>query len=103
MNTIKIHCPKEWQKAADYSRDNYDETFSKVMLRMMNFACQESVACVHIYKDHWNEYCFTFYIEREDGTCYLNGGIIFHGFPGSGYNTNGSVMIEPQYGWHTHT
>ena len=45
---------------------------------------------------------FTFHEHRSDGRTGICGGIIFHGLPGH-YQENGSVMLEPSYGWQIHT
>lgn len=53
-----------------------------------------------IYNKPWNEFVFCQYINGKQG---LVGGIIFHGWPETGYQTNGSVQIDPHFGWSTHT
>ena len=45
---------------------------------------------------------FTFW-ETINGKTGLVGGIVFHGWPESGYQSNNSVQLTPQYGWATHT
>ena len=45
---------------------------------------------------------FTFW-ETINGKTGLVGGIVFHGWPESGYQTNNSVQLTPQYGWAIHT
>lgn len=52
------------------------------------------------YNPGYNE--FTFW-ETINGRVGLVGGIVFHGWPESGYQTNNSVQLTPQYGWATHT
>lgn len=52
------------------------------------------------YDRRYNEFGF---VEIINGTVRLRGGIIFHGWPETGYQTNNSVQIEPRYGWSTHT
>lgn len=52
------------------------------------------------YNSAWNEFTFCEYTNGKPG---LVGGIIFHGWPETGYKTNGSVQIDPQYGWSSHT
>lgn len=48
--------------------------------------------------------CFRFSeVYADDEKRGISGGIVFHGYPDEGYKVNGSVQIEPQYGWHTHT
>lgn len=39
-------------------------------------------------------------MDRKAG---LVGGLIFHGAPADGYKENGSVLLNPCYGWSSHT
>ena len=48
------------------------------------------------------EKSFSFYEEYRDGRIGICGGIIFHGTPGN-YVENGSVQLQPTYGWQIHT
>lgn len=50
------------------------------------------------------KYCqeFTF-CEYTNGKVGLVGGIVFHGWPETGYKENGSVQLDPHYGWSIHT
>jgi len=52
------------------------------------------------YNPGYNEFGFCQYTNGKPG---LVGGIIFHGWPESGYQSNGSVQIESRYGWASHT
>lgn len=52
------------------------------------------------YNEKYNEFSFGEYV---DGKCRLCGGIIFHGWPETGYQSNNSVQIDPRYGWSSHT
>lgn len=52
------------------------------------------------YFEHWKKFDFCEYV---NGSPSLSGGIIFHGWPETGYETNGSVQIDPHYGWSSHT
>lgn len=52
------------------------------------------------YHSSYNEFGFCEYL---NGTPRINGGIVFHGWPETGYKTNGSVQISPSYGWSKHT
>lgn len=42
-------------------------------------------------------------IEHYDGEDHMVRHIIFHGWPETGYQQNGSVQIDPRYGWASHT
>lgn len=48
----------------------------------------------------WNEFTFCEYVNDEEG---LEGHIVFHGWPETGYQTNGAIQIDPRYGWSSHT
>lgn len=48
----------------------------------------------------WNEFTFCEYINHKER---LGGHIVFHGWPETGYQENGSVQLDPRYGWSTHT
>lgn len=52
------------------------------------------------YHNRWNEFNFCKYV---NGQAILFGRIVFHGWPETGYETNGSVQIDPHYGWSSHT
>lgn len=39
---------------------------------------------------------------RNDG-CGVRGAVVYHGSEGEGYSQNGSVQIEPNFGWASHT
>ena len=52
------------------------------------------------YNPGYNEFTFCEYTNGKQG---LVGGIIFHGWPETGYMVNGSYQIEPTYGWSSHT
>lgn len=52
----------------------------------------------------WNTSNRQFYFhEVINGEAQLCGGIVFHGWPETGYQTNNSVQLTPQYGWAMHT
>ncbi len=52
------------------------------------------------YSPHWNEFTFS---EHTNGEVGLVGGIIFHGWPETGYKQNFAVQLTPSYGWAKHT
>lgn len=52
------------------------------------------------YSERYNEFSFCELVNDQQKLC---GGIVFHGWPETGYQTNGSVQIQPQYGWSLHT
>ena len=52
------------------------------------------------YNESSNEFSFCEYV---NGKARLRGGIVFHGWSETGYKTNNSIQLEPEYGWHLHT
>lgn len=52
------------------------------------------------YHKRWNEFTFCEYINGKER---LAGHIVFHGWPETGYQTNGAVQLDPCYGWSSHT
>jgi len=52
------------------------------------------------YNEYRNEFSFCEFVNGESK---LYGCIIFHGWPETGYQTNNSVQLTPQYGWSSHT
>lgn len=52
------------------------------------------------YNPGYNEFTFCEYWNGKQG---LVGGIIFHGWPETGYQENYAVQLTPSYGWSRHT
>lgn len=52
------------------------------------------------YREWDNEFVW---IEHYNGEDKIIGHIVFHGWPETGYMTNGSIQIDPRYGWGSHT
>lgn len=52
------------------------------------------------YSPYYNEFIFS---EYTNGEVELVGGLIFHGWPETGYKENYSVQLTPSYGWSKHT
>lgn len=52
------------------------------------------------YNPYYNEFIFCQYTNGEQG---IVGGIVFHGWPETGYQENFSVQLTPSYGWSSHT
>lgn len=82
-------------------RNHGDDSLMNCLKRLKN---HRQVAKNHQYRIHYdeqyNEFSFGEYV---NGVCRLCGVIKFHGWPESGYQTNGSVQLEPRYGWASHT
>lgn len=99
---FEIMCKERFKGAMELSREHRDQTFSNCMMRLLSYLTWNNADKVQLAGD-WDEHCFNFAVLRADGSIMLNGGVIFHGFPESGYKQNGSVQIDPSYGWHIHT
>lgn len=99
---FEIMCKERFKEAMKLSREHYDKTFGNCMMRLLSYLTWDNAAVVRLRRD-WDDYCFQFVVMDENGNVLLNGGVIFHGFPESGYKQNGSVQLEPSYGWQIHT
>ena len=99
---FEILCKERFKEAMELSREHRDQTFSNCMMRLLSYLTWNNADKVRLTRD-WDEHCFNFAVLRADGSVMLNGGVIFHGFPESGYKQNGSVQIDPSYGWQIHT
>lgn len=95
------------QEVLEYAKSKNDESLQKCLDRLVGVEKVQNVE-TYIFPD-WAEKSFGFvrYItgakigDRDNFRG--NGGIIFHGHPDSGYAVNGSVQMEPGYGWQIHT
>lgn len=82
-------------------RSHNDDSLLKCMKRFHNYRQQAKDHKVSIwYNERYNGFSFAVMV---NGECQMNGGIIFHGWPESGYQQNNSVQLSPQYGWASHT
>lgn len=109
MISIEIKCPerwnKEWKISCEAVRDGVitrSRSLYHAAERCFNWLSLEGIDKVVIGSDCC-QHCFSFAIYRKDGSLYMNGGIIFHGLPDTGYQQNGSVSVDPAYGWEIHT
>lgn len=57
----------------------------------------------HIIVKYLREFNEFKYEEIYNGETMMEGGIVFHGWPETGYMTNGSIQLTPQYGWDHHS
>lgn len=91
-------------KLKDLIRDceKHDNTsLVDIFYRFRNYYRHATDQYIQIsYNPGYNEFVFCQYTNGKQG---LVGGIIFHGWPESGYQANGSIQLEPRYGWATHT
>lgn len=104
-----ISCPERWQEEWDRSCEaeyhhqiNRESSLRAIIGRLAGYLASPNIAEVRISTD-FEKHSFSFGVYREDGSLYMNGGIIFHGLPETGYMQNGSVEIDPHFGWATHT
>lgn len=98
LNGITISKLKEL--VADCRRHGNDSLMGCLM-RFHQYARVAANQCVSVtYHDHSNQFTFCHWI---NGNMKTLGGIVFHGWPETGYEINGSVQIEPHYGWSSHT
>ena len=75
-------------------RSHNDDSLLNCMKRFHNYRQRAKSHKVSIwYNERYNEFSFA---EMVNGECRLNGGIIFHGWPGDDYQTNGSIQLEPR-------
>lgn len=109
MISIEIKCPerwnKEWKISCEAVRDGVitrSRSLYSVAEQLFNWLTLEDIDRIVIGSDFY-EHCFSFAIYRTDGSLDMKGGIIFHGLPITGYQQNGSVSVEPSYGWEIHT
>lgn len=78
-----------------------DDSLIKIFRRFHNYRRVAKDQYIQIsYNPGYNEFIFCEYTNGKQG---LVGGIIFHGWPETGYMVNGSYQIEPKYGWSSHT
>lgn len=82
-------------------RNHGNDSLMGCLMRFHQYARVAADQYVEVsYNNSYNEFGFCHYINGRPNTA---GGIIFHGWPETGYQTNGSVQLDPHYGWSTHT
>lgn len=82
-------------------RNHGNDSLMECLMRFHRYTRVAADQFVEVsYHNQYNEFRFCHYINGRPNTA---GGIVFHGWPETGYQTNGSVQIEPHYGWSTHT
>lgn len=82
-------------------RDHNDDSLLMVLKRFHNYQRVAENHRVDVYY-HEGDKEFWFVNRVNEGNC-LSGAIVFHGWPETGYQTNGSIQIDPEYGWSSHT
>lgn len=82
-------------------RKHGDDSLLSCLKRFHRYRRTASNQCVEVsYNPGYNEFTFC---QITNGNIGLVGGIIFHGWPETGYQINNSVQLTPQYGWAIHT
>jgi hypothetical protein len=82
-------------------RDHNDDS---LLSRLKEFKQYRQRAKNHVIDVYWNAAWHEFsFAESVNGQDAMVGGIIFHGWPETGYKENYSVMLNPAYGWTIHT
>lgn len=82
-------------------RTHDDDSLMSCLTRFHQYSRVAANQYVEVtYHKQWREFQFCEYINGERR---LVGGIVFHGWPETGYQTNGSVQLTQRYGWASHT
>lgn len=78
-----------------------DRSLTNILRRFHKYTRIASDHVIDVfYRKEDNEFTF---VECVNGDDRLVGGIIFHGWPETGYLANYAVQIDPDYGWSMHT
>lgn len=82
-------------------RSHNDDSLFSILRRFHDFRCKSEDHKITVrYHAHNNEMVW---IEHYDGEDRFTGHIVFHGWPETGYMSNGSIQLVPAYGWASHT
>ena len=82
-------------------RNHNDDSLMNILSRFHRRRLISEDHTITIKYCEWdNEFIWTEHYEGED---HIIGHIVFHGWPETGYQQNGSVQIDPRYGWASHT
>lgn len=105
---MEIHCKEALKEALDLAYEHEDTTLRNILKRLMeremNAQLDGEEMTIHIRRESGGKHCFLFSEVWANPNKYgLVGGIIFHGFPETGYKENFSVQLTPEYGWQMHT
>lgn len=85
---------------ADCYAHGDDSLFELFKRRQRAYRVANDQYTVISYDKSWGEFTFCEYINGKEGVA---GHIVFHGWPETGYQTNGAVQLNPRYGWDSHT
>ena len=95
-------CSDYFKEQLDYANRIGDTSLQNCLDRFLNRPKRDDDHTINIRRDAYSERSF-FFTEFYNGKIQLAGGIIYHGSPNDGYKQNGSVQMNPSYGWQIHT
>lgn len=91
-------------KLRELIRECEEHGDDSLLRQLKDFRHYRKLADDHYIEVTYYEACNEFgFAVMHNGKPDLVGGIIFHGWPETGYKTNGSVQLSPRYGWSKHT
>ncbi len=93
---------KEFNQYEPHPYNSFQDCIMRILMFELNSQTQDEDN-YYVIGSEYGEHCLSFGEHRADGRQGLCGGIIFHGFPETGYKQNGSVQLTAGYGWSTHT
>ena len=93
---------KEFNQYEAHPYNSFQDCIMRILSFEINSQMQDEDN-YYVIGSEYGEHCLSFGEHRADGRQGLCGGIIFHGFPDTGYMQNGSVQLTAGYGWATHT
>lgn len=92
------------EKLKEMFRAEENRNGRTLLKTLREFRCYKRCADDHYiqisYNPGYNEFIFCEYLNGRQG---LVGGIVFHGWPETGYQQNYSTQLIPSYGWSKHT
>lgn len=100
---------ERYNECLQLAKEKGDKTLGNVMARIAQWETNMDEHNCEYHVEIYNDFAPNSFIFREVYDASTNrrvgmvGGIIFHGFPDTGYQENFSVMLSHQYGWHMHT
>lgn len=96
------HCFCYVMEQVRYAQQHGDNSLLECLRRLRRYRKVSDYDEIVIYRDY-EDRSFQWCHKSRGGNVEINGGLIFHGYPSEGYRENGSVQLEPQYGWSIHT
>lgn len=98
FRNIKLSQLKEMFRVEEGREGN---TLLKTLHNFRNYRrCADNHYLELSYNPGFKEFVFAEYTNGKQG---LVGGVVFHGWPETGYKENYAVQLTPSYGWSVHT